>query len=98
MRDVGGVGRVEVDFRPDTLSDPVALHLYDAVRPVQSVQITQQFVRVLRNLEIPLFQFLALNQLVTVSPAIAVFDLLIGQYGLALRTPPLQADRSIGQT
>ena len=48
------VGNGEVNFRAFRTSNPVALHRFDAFRPVQTVQIRQQFVCIRGDFQNPL--------------------------------------------
>ena len=69
------------------LSDPILLHQFDLVRPsVQSVELLEKSVCIIRNLKIPLRQVLLSYRRVTTLTA--AFDyLLVGKYCPAGRTP-----------
>ena len=69
------------------LADPVTLHgLYLVWPTIQLVEIVQKFFCVIRDTDKPLWNFFALDHSVT-APAASVDDLLVGQYGLVIRTP-----------
>ncbi len=71
-------------FRPP---DPVLLHREHFFRPVlQPFDAVQQIVGVGRDLEEPLLEIL-LQYLRAAAPACTVDDLLVGEHGLAARTP-----------
>ena len=68
-------------------TDPVGLHLLDALGPAgELLQIVEQLLGVLGDLEVPLLK-VALLRLGAAAPAFALSDLLVGQNGLAGRTP-----------
>ena len=80
----------EGDFRTHGLADPVALHTQHAVGPaaLKLGEISQQFVRVVGDLEEPLGQFLLHHGRVA-TPAQAVDHLLVGEHGVAVGAPVL---------
>ena len=68
-------------------ADPVPLHHQDLLGPVaEPVRCFQQLVGVLRDAEEPLLQ-VARGHHRAAAPAFAVDDLLVGEHGLAARTP-----------
>jgi len=80
-----GVGH-EVDFRAGGFADPVALHLFDAFRPVESVEVGEQPFGVLGDAEHPLLHRAA-DHRVAAAFRNAVDDLFIGQHGAERRAP-----------
>ncbi len=78
--------------------NPVALHRFNALGPFQRVDVVQQFFGVGSDLEEPLLEVLALNEVArSVTGAVGI-DLLVGQYGGTPRAPVHGRFSSIGQT
>ena len=81
------VAQGKVDLGALGTTDPVGLHLLDALGPAgELLQVVEQLLGVLGNLEVPLLQ-VALLGLGAAAPALALGDLLVGQNGLAVRAP-----------
>ena len=81
------VAQGKVDLGALGTTDPVGLHLLDALGPAgELLQIIEQLLRVLGNLEVPLLQ-VALLGLGAAAPALALGHLLVGQNGLAGGAP-----------
>ena len=81
------VAQGKVDLGALGTTDPVGLHLLDALGPAgELLQVIEQLLRVLGNLEVPLLQ-VALLGLGAAAPALALGDLLVGQNGLAGGAP-----------
>ena len=81
------VAQGKVDFGALGTTDPVGLHLLDALGPAgELLQVVEQLLRVLGNLEVPLLQ-VALLGLGAAAPALTLGDLLVGQNGLTSGTP-----------
>ena len=81
------VAQGKVDLGALGATDPVGLHLLDALGPAgELLQIVEQLLGVLGNLEVPLLQ-VALLRLSAAAPALALGDLLVGQNGLAGGAP-----------
>ena len=81
------VAQGKVDFGALGATDPVSLHLLDALGPAgELLQIVEQLLGILGDLEVPLLQ-VALLGLGAAAPALTLGDLLVGQNGLAVRTP-----------
>ncbi len=78
------VGKPEVDA--DAFADPVLLHRFDLRRPVELLQVGEQFVRVLRDAEVVTGDLAFLDDRVR-TPAAAVDDLFVGKNGLVDRIP-----------
>ncbi|MNQ46919.1 hypothetical protein D3C85_607460 [compost metagenome] len=77
----------ELHFHAAGLADPVALHGLDLFRPAsQFVEALQQLIRVSGDLEVVHRDFALFDQRAR-TPATAVDDLLVGQYGLVHRVP-----------
>ncbi|MNJ28853.1 hypothetical protein D3C77_234040 [compost metagenome] len=77
----------ELHFHAAGLADPVALHGLDLFRPArQLVEAFQQLVGIVGDLEVVHRDFALLDQRAR-TPATAVDDLLVGQYGLVGRVP-----------
>ena len=79
--------------RPLGATDPVALHRLDPLGPVQIVDVVQQLLGVVGDLEEPLLQVLALDQVPGALTGAVGQDLLVGQHRLAARAP---VDRGLG--
>src|SRR5690606_26533608 len=78
---------VEHDVGTEALADPVALHGLDLFRPaIELIQAAQQFFGISGDLEVVHRDFALLDQRAR-TPAAAVDDLLVGQYGLVDRLP-----------
>ena len=77
--------------------DPMALHGQDMLRPVQRFQVGQQLIGVGGDAKIPLLQVAPVHPFVATPADTTGVDLLVGQDGLAARTPPLLAHSAIGQ-
>src|SRR6267154_3889119 len=98
--DAGNIGYGEPHTRADGFADPIALHGDDAIGPgaLEFFQIFKELIGVVSGLEEPLLDFAGLDQGVFVAPAVAaVYDLLVGQHGAALRTPVDPALFAIGE-
>ncbi len=80
----------ESDLGPARAADPVALHRFDGLGPVQIFEVIEQAVGVVGDFEEPLLERLLLDQ-ITAAPTPAGFDLFVGQDGFVDRAPPLQA-------
>ena len=76
----------EIHFRAVGFADPVGLHLFHLLRPVQLVQVIQETVRVFCDAQHPLAQVL-LCHLRAAALAFTVYNFLICQSGLAGRAP-----------
>ncbi|MNH11884.1 hypothetical protein D3C79_714120 [compost metagenome] len=86
VADAGQVER-ELHFHAARLADPVALHGLDLLRPArQLVEAFQQLVGVVGDAEVVHRDFALLDQRAR-TPATAVDDLFVGQYGLVRRVP-----------
>ena len=89
---------LKINFGAYGFSDPVALHDFDFVRPaLQLIQIVQEPFGVIGYLQIPLGKVFLSNRSLTPFAA-AVNDLLVGQYGLAARTPVYRIFFFVGQS
>jgi hypothetical protein len=93
----GMAGHRESELGSLRTADPVALHQLDALGPVDGVEVFDQAVGVRGNFEVPLLELLFGNRRVRVTPAASVDHLLVGENRQALFTPPLRADRAVGQ-
>ena len=81
------VAQGKVDLGALGATDPVGLHLLDALGPAgELLQVVEQLLGVLGDLEVPLLK-VALLRLGAAAPAFTLSDLLVGQNGLAGRTP-----------
>ena len=78
-------------------ADPVALHRFDPVWPIDRVESTQQFFGVVGDPEIPLFEVAFIDLGSATLANIAFQHLFIGENGLIVRAPPDQAVLAIGQ-
>jgi hypothetical protein len=80
--DEGGAGplHLEGDLGAFGLADPVALHLLDAVGPVEAVEVFEEAIAVGGDLEHPLLHEAALDG-VTGLDVLAVLDLFVGEHG-----------------
>ena len=90
-RGVNAQRRLTVDgkihFHAFGATDPVALHGLDLLRPaIQLLEIVKQLIRVLRDADEPLRNFLLLDACIT-APAATVDHLFVGQHGLVVRAP-----------
>src|SRR3989338_7696990 len=75
------------DLSALTLPDPVALHGLDALRPVlELAEVIEKLLGIVRNLEEPLGEIFC-GDFALAAPAPAIFDLLIGEDGLAPIAP-----------
>ena len=81
------VAQGKVDLGALGATDPVSLHLLDALGPAgELLQIVEQLLRVLGDLVVPLLK-VALLGLGAAAPALTLGDLLVGQNGLAGGAP-----------
>ena len=81
------VVNVEGDFHAFGTTDPVTLHGFNSVWPViQFIQIVKQLVSVSGDFDKPLRDLFTFNFGIT-TPAAAVDNLLVRQYGLVVRAP-----------
>ena len=81
------VAQGKVDLGALGTTDPVGLHLLDALGPAgELLQVVEQLLGVIGNLEVPLLQ-VALLGLGAAAPALTLGDLLVGQNGLTSGTP-----------
>ena len=90
-------GDGQVEGGPLGATDPVALHGLDPLGPVQIVDVVQQLLGVVGDLEEPLLQVLALDQVARPLAGAVGQDLLVGQHGLAARAPVHGRLRPVGQ-
>ena len=79
---------LEVDLGTLGAADPVSLHGFNFVWPVELVDVSKKFVGVVGNLEEPLFH-LFLFDFRTTAPTVSVFYLFVGKHGLVDWAPPL---------
>src|SRR5579859_7945538 len=87
-RGTGITLKLKVDQSAFAAPDPVALNNPHFFRPaLQLVEISQQFLSVLRRAHKPLLQLTLLDLRVFVTPAASIHHLLVGQHGGTLRTP-----------
>ena len=92
------VAQGKVDLGALGATDPVGLHLLDALGPAgELLQIVEQLLRVLGDLEVPLLK-VALLGLGAAAPALALGDLLVGQNGLAGGAPVDRVLLAVDQT
>ena len=78
---------IEGDFHAFRAANPVALHRFHGVRPViQIIQVAQQFVSVSGDFDEPLRDLFTLNFGIA-TPAAAVDNLFVRQYGLVVWAP-----------
>ena len=81
------VAQGKVDLGALGATDPVGLHLLDALGPAgELLQVVEQLLRVLGNLVVPLLK-VALLGLGAAAPALALGNLLVGQNGLTSGAP-----------
>ena len=81
------VAQGKVDLGALGATDPVGLHLLDALGPAgELLQVVEQLLRVLGNLVVPLLK-VALLGLGAAAPALTLGNLLVGQNGLAGGAP-----------
>ena len=81
------VAQGKVDLGTLGATDPVGLHLLDALGPAgELLQVVEQLLRVLGNLVVPLLK-VALLGLCAAAPALALSDLLVSQNSLAGGAP-----------
>ncbi|SLE61315.1 Uncharacterised protein [Mycobacteroides abscessus subsp. massiliense] len=85
--DVPHARRAEQHRRTLRAADPVALHGFDFVRPVQHVQVIDQPVGICGNPHHPLPQALTEHREVAALAAPVRGDLFVGQHGAQSRTP-----------
>ncbi len=78
------------------LADPVALHLLDALRPVDQIEVVEQALGVLGDLEHPLPHQAPLDRVSGLDIG-AVLDLLVGEHGAQGRTPVDRDVRHVGE-
>ena len=95
-----GPAFVVLDVKPQLcsgrLANPVALYLFDAVRPIDAVQTLEQTVSIGRDAHHPLAHFFAhhrMSSALTQPPD----DLIVGQYSAQSRTPIDLAVGEVGQ-
>ncbi|OQC23896.1 MAG: hypothetical protein BWX70_02725 [Verrucomicrobia bacterium ADurb.Bin070] len=86
----------EINLRAFRLADPVALHLLDAFRPVQPVQIRQQALGILRDTQHPLAHRLADHRVVAALAA-PVDHLFVREHRAQRRAPVHRHLGHIGQ-
>lgn len=87
---------LEFNFCAGAFADPVFLHSFDLVGPVEGVDVGQEFVGVGGDFEEPLFHFLFFD-FRSAAPAVAVFDLFVGEDGLVNWAPPLVGFFLVGE-
>ena len=76
----------EAEVDADALADPVFLHRLDLRRPVEPLEVGEQFLCVLRDAEVVAGNLALLDDGVG-APAASVDDLLVGEHGLVDRVP-----------
>ena len=78
---------LQIELQALTAANPVFLHGLYSIRPaLQEIQILQQYISIISNLQEPLGQILLDNLRIT-APALALNNLLIGQYCATGFTP-----------
>ena len=77
-------------------ADPLPLHLFDALGPVDGIEIGQEAVGVGRDLQVPLRHGTLLDRRST-APAATFLDLFVSQAGLTGRAPVDRGAGAIGQ-
>ncbi|OPZ59574.1 MAG: hypothetical protein BWY87_00937 [Deltaproteobacteria bacterium ADurb.Bin510] len=89
---------LEADQRAFAAADPVLLHGQHAFGPavLELLDVVEQFLGVGRDLEVPLVVLLQ-DDLAVAAPALAVFDLLVGQHRVAALAPVQKAAAAIDQ-
>ena len=87
----------EVHIRTFAAADPVTLHLFSALGPIQLVQATQELLRVLRDPEHPLLEGTPHTR-VSTDLGLAINDLLVGEGRAELGAPPDGLFLLIGET
>src|SRR5581483_11059949 len=88
---------IERDLGPARFPDPVALGDLGGFRPIEPVEIREQAIGHARDREKPLLQKPLLDG-GAAALAVTIDDLLVGQYGLILRTPIDRAFFLVGET
>ena len=79
-------GGIEDHLRTGGFADPVALHLLDAFRPVEIVEVVEQPLGVFGNPQHPLLHRAALHRMVAAFTA-PVDHLFVGEHGSERRAP-----------
>src|SRR5439155_10207695 len=74
----GGGANGEDDLSALAAADPLPLHLFDALGPVDPIQIGQEAIGVVRDFEVPLGHG-ALFDGAIAAPAAALLDFFVGQ-------------------
>ena len=88
---------LKTKLNPLASTNPVLLHRFDLLRPVNSVQIIQQLVRIIGDANKPLIDFTLFDKCPR-APAATIDDLLVGKDGLIDRVPVDSSFFSIGQS
>ena len=92
------VAQGKVDLGALGATDPVGLHLLDALGPAgELLHVVEQLLGVLGDLEVPLLK-VALLGLGAAAPALTLGDLLVGQNSLAVRAPVDRVLLAVDQT
>ena len=91
-----GILDLENDFCTDRLADPVALHIFRGLRPVDRIQIIQQLLCIGRDAQHPLPHHLPHDR-ISADGRLAFNDLFIGQHRAKLRAPVHRHLRGIGK-
>ena len=77
----------EIDLGPDRFSDPVSLHQFDRLGPIDVVDVGQQSFCVGSDTEHPLLEIPPEHRVIPAIRSAFVGDFFIGQHGPELRTP-----------
>src|SRR5688572_18136091 len=91
---------LEGELKPGALgaADPVALHRLDPLRPIETIELVKQLLRVVGDAEIPLLEVSLVDDATAAIADVAFVDLLVGEDGLVIRAPPDGAVCAIGET
>ena len=91
-------GHGEIHKRPLGFTDPVSLHSQHALGPAdQLLHVLEQLVSIGRGLQKPLLEFTLDDRRLLMPPATAVYHLLVGEHGFALRAPVHAAFLPVGE-
>ena len=81
---------LKFNFSANTAADPIFLHRFDHLCPIQIVSRLEHLVSICRDAEKPLFEIF-LGDGIAATPTFAALNLFVGEHRIVRLTPPLCA-------
>ena len=88
---------IKSNFAAGRFANPVFLHQFGFFRPIQCIQPGKQFFRIFGNFKEPLREMFSGDRRMA-ALTFAVYNLFVGQHGIAMRAPVDRCRGTIGQS